>query len=106
MSESRGPVYEVSFTPKDLEQLRVWGEAAERRGIKGVYAEALKTIREKLATEPLSWGDPLYRLHHLRLLVCHRFYWIFSISYGVDEERHLVHVKECKLNPGDVLDDK
>jgi hypothetical protein len=106
MAEDPGTVYRVCFAKKDIEQLSAWAEKAERLGIKKEYTDALKTIQEKLATEPLTWGDPQYQLRYLGLLLHHRVHWFLHIAYAVDEARRLVYVKECRPMPGHALEEE
>jgi hypothetical protein len=73
-------------------------------GIGQEYVDALKTISQKLADQPLAWGDPQYRLPALGLLICHRVHSLLHVWYGVDEESRIVYLEEIKPRPGHPLD--
>jgi hypothetical protein len=104
MSGSSAARYRVVRSEKVRDQLRQWAETAKQTGLIGRYIEALRIIEEKLESAPLAWGDPLYRLPHLNLLLCRGIYWIFLVEYGVDESKRLVVIKEYKLVPGHPLE--
>jgi hypothetical protein len=103
MSDSSNGVYHVSYSGANLEQLRRWSDRAVDLGIGPAFAAALKTIHRKLTTDPLNWGDPSYRLHHLGLLVCHGIVWNIQAHYAVDEARRIVYVKDYQLLSGHPL---
>ena len=42
---------------------------------------------------PLSWGDPLYRLPALGLVVYHRLFEEFDVNYAVDESNRVVYLR-------------
>ena len=87
-----------------MDQIRVWGQRAEALGIKAEFVEALKFINNKLALEPLSWGDPQFRPRHLDLLMCHGIHAYFHVQYAVDEGKHIIYFKDLHLIPGSKLD--
>ena len=49
--------------------------------------------------DPLGWGDPEYRLDHLKLTMCRGIAEILLITYGVDLRRRIVHIKQIRLMP-------
>jgi len=104
MSNSSAGSYRVVRSEKVRNQLRQWAETANEMGLIDQYIDALKVIEEKLQKEPLAWGDPLYRLPHLGLLLCRGIHWIFLVEYGVDESKRLVVIKEYRLLPGHPLE--
>jgi hypothetical protein len=65
MAEQPSGTYKVCCAQKDLEQLRALSAKAESLGFRQEFLAALKTINHKLATEPLTWGDPQYHLSNL-----------------------------------------
>lgn len=104
MSESAAAPYRVVRSEKVRDQLRQWAETAKQLGFIDPYIDALRIIEEKLRREPLAWGDPLYRLPNLELLLCRGIYSIFLVEYGVQESKRLVFIKDYKLLPGHPLE--
>jgi hypothetical protein len=64
----------------------------------------LRFIIERLTNDPLGWGDPNYRLHHLGLLRCRGLRSPLSVYYAVDEVRRIVYLTEFRPSPGSPLD--
>ena len=58
----------------------------------------------RLETDPGSWGDPIFRLHNLGLLLYRAFATFFYVTYSVDEGRRIVYVSQVALPPGGVFD--
>jgi hypothetical protein len=106
MTEQPGGPYQVCCSEKELERLRVLAQRATTLGIRKEFLAALKSINQKLSSEPLSWGDPQYRLSNLGLLFCHGIYSMLHAYYAVSEERHLVFVKEILALPNSPLGDQ
>jgi hypothetical protein len=52
--------------------------------------EALKTILDKLQTEPLTWGDPEYHPRKKGSLDCHEVCSPLVVRYVVFEPEHKV----------------
>jgi hypothetical protein len=61
---------------------------------------ALRRIDFRLRVDPIGFGDPSYRLHHLGLLKCLGYRPPLYVYYAVDEVRHIAYVTEVKLTPG------
>lgn len=93
MASNSSSSYHLVTTPEQLQQLRTWGERATRLGRKAEYLAALRTIHHKLTTEPLTWGDPWYRLTQLDLQVYQGACSPLHVSYAIDEERQIVYLK-------------
>ncbi|OAI47117.1 hypothetical protein AYO44_10085 [Planctomycetaceae bacterium SCGC AG-212-F19] len=104
MTPSSGNRYKVCCAPKDLEQLKAWGKKAAKLGMRDAFIAALKTINDRLATDPLAWGDPYFHLRQLGLLCCHGIHAMLHVYFAVDDEKKLVFVKEFKILPGHPLE--
>jgi len=85
------------------QQLTQWGQDADRLGVLPVYGESLRTMNRHLTPEPFVWGDPLYLLRVIDLLVCRGFAQLFYVRYSVDRVRRLVYVMEVVAAPGSGL---
>jgi hypothetical protein len=97
-----GP-YKVACAGRALQQLRACLDWAIASGRREPYVAAATAIQQKLATEPLSWGDPLFRLHQLGLVRCQGVAPPFLVNYAVDEQRRIVYVQDIQLLPNDPL---
>jgi hypothetical protein len=80
-----------------LAQLRAWGASAVRRGEGAVYVEALNFINHKLTADPASWGDPLYPLRKVGLMMRRGLRRPLQVHYAVDENLRVVFVKSFAL---------
>jgi hypothetical protein len=58
---------------------------------------SLRQILERLRKDSLVFGDPVYRLPALKLLICHAVILPVFVAYGVHEERPLVFIRDFKL---------
>ncbi len=103
MPDPQGTSFKLCWSEKNRARVRALGKKAVQNGIRDEFLEALKHILGKLATEPLSWGDPNYRLHAAGLVVCHGIYSILQVYYGVDTQRRLIYIKDIEPLPGHVL---
>jgi hypothetical protein len=73
-------------------------------GLKKEFAEAVRLVIENLETRPLTWGDPLFHLRNLRLLMFRATQNMLLVSYGVHEEERIVFVRQFRIVPGSPLD--
>ena len=103
MAEPDGKPYKVCYSQATLDELEGLAASATSLGMAGEFLEALKLINEKLTFDPLAWGDPQYRLPALGLLICHGITSMLHVYYGVNEEHHLVFVKEILPLPNSLL---
>jgi hypothetical protein len=95
--------YQVVYFPDLLKQLKQWAQRAVDLGLADQFRAALKSAQDRLQSDPMTWGDPLYRLRHLGLVVHHRVEPLFHVLYAVDENRRVVYVKNIKPRPGHPL---
>jgi hypothetical protein len=100
MPDSSGGPYKVVWSQQTREQVHRWANKAADLGMRDQYLAALRAILQKMADQPLTWGDPLYRLHQLGLVVYRGLYPPLRVHYAADESRRIVYVKEVDLLPG------
>ena len=103
MSPSAEVPFRVVCSQVILTRLRAWGDLAASQDRLDEYLTSLKEVMERLTNAPLTWGDPLYHLEHLALVVFRRVYRFFVIEYGVHEEKKIVFIKQWELMPGQPL---
>jgi hypothetical protein len=97
MADSSGNVYRVPCPAPILAQHRDWGAAAVGRGDGAEYLDALNFINHKLTTDPANWGDPLYPLRRVVLMMRRGLRRPLQVHYAVDENLRLVFVKSFAL---------
>src|SRR5215831_13653866 len=85
--------YRVAYPQPVLQQVRDWTQGSLGSRFRVQAALALQIIDRQLTAEPLTWGDPLYHLRHLRMVVCEAICFPFIVTYGVNEEQRLVLVQ-------------
>ncbi len=66
-------------------------------GKRQTFMAALQKIGERLAEDPLNFGDPLYRLPSLHLRVFHAVVQPLIVYYAVHEEKRLVFIRSFKI---------
>lgn len=60
----------------------------------------MKGIHQRLSKSPSDWGDPLYRLPHLQLMLYRGTHTPLNVIYALDEQRKLVYLTEVWPMPG------
>lgn len=70
-----------------------WSNGRIGLRFRGQAVAALRIIYQGLTSSPLEWGDPLYRLPNLGMLVHHRIIFPIYVAYGVNVEHRLVVVR-------------
>ncbi len=97
--------YRLIFSTFSRERIKDLARKAVAAGLASKLAKALLFIQQKLTREPLTWGDPQYRLPSLGWLIFQGYYGGFlRIQYGVDEPNRIVYVKEIRMMPGHFLE--
>lgn len=99
MEHSETP-YQVDYAGLFLRQLEDLVNQAVRLGTLADLAATVKTIHQRLSMTPLEWGDPLYRLRHLELIVYRGTLAPINVHYAVDEQRKLVYLTQVWPMPG------
>lgn len=61
------------------------------------FLVALRSIGERLRTDPLNFGEPQYRLPALRLHVYQGVVAPLVVDYAVHEDRPLVFIRAFKV---------
>ncbi len=104
MPEPPDTPHKVVHSQAILATLRHWAELAEHAGLRQEYADALRVVQDRLAQDPLTWGDPLYRAHHLALTIYRGLHWFLIVDYGVHDDEPLVFIKQYRLRSGNPLE--
>ena len=98
-SQGNGPpvlyVVRLSGMARDEVKARYQEAVASGRGWR--FLSALVKINEQLRHQPVSFGDPLYRLPALRLQVFQCAIAPLVVQYGVHEELPLVFIRKVLL---------
>jgi hypothetical protein len=99
MNSSYRVVYPESVRAA-LKDLRI---KAIRKGIGREFLLALRTIDERLRSDPLGFGDPWYRLPASKLRVMTRVVSPLVVGYAVHGEKSLVFVRGFQPFPADAF---
>ncbi|MBX9584076.1 MAG: hypothetical protein K2X87_27570 [Gemmataceae bacterium] len=94
---SPGRRYSVSTSGAFRDRLRELLADAAAAGVFDRVEAALRTIEDRLAADPVGWGDPIYRLHAAKVMVYHRLYDELSVVYGIPDGQQVVFLN--KLRP-------
>lgn len=96
--------YRVVFSGVQTARVRALGETATRRGLLPQFLAAIRVVLERLAVDPLAWGDPYSHLEFLGLQLYHRSCPPLNIFYAVDPLRRIVYIKDIDPLAGYGLD--
>jgi hypothetical protein len=91
--------YQVSCPQDILGKLRGWADRAVTVGIGKEFASDLRAVQEKLATEPLTWGEPRYTLPSGQGRVYQGAVSLVHVTYSVHEAVRVVFVIDVGLMP-------
>ena len=94
MPEGSGGPYRVVYFESTINGTRTLALKASELGIREHFIDSLKILQSKLKEEPLSWGDPLFRFHHLGLEMRHGIQSLVHVYYAVDEPNRVVYVRD------------
>ena len=73
-------------------QLQAWFEGRGEQ-----FNAAYLKILQRLRTDPLTYGEPLYPLRHMRLQVRVCSVLPLKVEFAVSEEHHMVFIKSYHL---------
>ena len=90
-------VYQVHMSQHDSALLKQRHREAAQAGRGKQFMAALRHIIERLKKDPLEFGEPLYSLPALRLLVRQGMVLPLLVDYAVHQDRPLVFVRGFKV---------
>jgi hypothetical protein len=92
-----GRRYRVHGSGKIVETLKRIQRQAARQGRGPEVLSAFRQIAERLQTEPMTLGEPLYRLPALRMQIRSVAVRPLVVDFGVCEDRPLVFLRTVRL---------
>ncbi len=101
--ESPPENYRISWSGQVLQAVTALSESAKRHALGEMFLDDLERMAERLGSDPVAWGDPLYEYHHLGLVVYRATLKLTRIHYAVDELRRIVYIQEVAALPGSKL---
>src|SRR5262249_52986841 len=87
------PLYRVVYPATVRAQTSRLLRRARAAGIESVVAAAVRTINDRLRTDPLTFGEARYHLAAMRLAVRVAICRPLVVHYAVHEEKPLVFVQ-------------
>jgi hypothetical protein len=98
MIDSNGsPSYRLIFSAQQVQRIYALHQEALNRSLGDVFIAALKEIERQLRTNPVQFGDPLYRLPAAKLVVYTRAIFPIAVDYGVHQEKPIVFIRSIRL---------
>jgi hypothetical protein len=94
MTTPPDPSFHLVYFPVMLEQVKQLRQIALDRGRADEFRTSLGVIVARLTADPQSWGEPLYPLRHLGLVVYHKVSRGLLVRSAVDEVRRIVYLRE------------
>jgi hypothetical protein len=98
-SEGNGQpsAYQVHMSGQTLKVLKQLHQEALQNGIGKAFLEAVRQIYKQRETRPVDFGEPLYRLPALNVIVYQAAIKPLVVSFAVHQETPLVFIKDFKL---------
>jgi hypothetical protein len=96
-SPGNGLLYEVKLSNKIKETIKELHQRLAHQGKGQRFLDSLRAIHNRLQQDPTNFGEPLYQLPALRLLVYQVVASGIVVYYGVHEEKPLVFLKGVQL---------
>ncbi|HEV3203340.1 MAG TPA: hypothetical protein VGY77_03105 [Gemmataceae bacterium] len=93
----RPNAFQVRMSEHTREVLKQRQREASEAGVGDQFLAALRLIWERLRFDPVTFGEPQFRLPALNLLVCQAVVAPLVVDYGVHEERRLVFIRGFKI---------
>jgi hypothetical protein len=88
--------YQVHASKLTRDGLRRQRAELAKAGKSTEFVSALRRAYERLQTAPLEFGEPLYRLPAMKLLVRQAMIGKLVIDYGIHEELPLVFIRSFR----------
>lgn len=104
MASDPTPRFTVSWSQQGLDQVRRINERAREIGILADWAGTLRRITDRLETDPRVYGDPLYPLRSLKLLIHRLIVDRVEVLYGVHETEPQVFIQSVRPRFGHPLE--
>ena len=89
--------YTVRSSKKTNFLLENLHQQAVEAGKSQIFMAALRQIADRLQKDPVSFGEPLYRLPALKLLVCQAAVLPLVVDFAVPDEMPLVFIRGFKV---------
>jgi hypothetical protein len=96
-AESGSGRYEVKLADVIVQTLRRQARNAAQTGQEEALLSAFRQVIERLREAPHDFGEPLYRLPALRMLLCHGVLRPLAVDFGICEDRPLVFIRGIRL---------
>jgi hypothetical protein len=89
--------YEVRLAKQIKNTIQQLHHQAAQRGQGHQFLDALRLIHDRLQRDPQQFGEPLYRLPALKLLVFQAIVSPIVVDYAVHQEEPVVFLKGVTL---------
>lgn len=92
--------FDIAYFPSALDEFRDLFHRAKKVGLGQQVLDAGKEIDERLRSDPIKFGDPLYPLRGLNLQLFGRAISPVFVNYAVHFDKRVVFVSSFKAAPG------
>lgn len=90
-------VYDVKHSEQTKATLKGLHRQAVQAGWGQEFVAALRHVAERLRNDPFDFGEPLFRLPALKLIVRQAVVGRLAVDYAVHEDMPLVFLRSFKL---------
>lgn len=97
------PRYKAVYSADLRDRIKALAVRALEHGVVADFLWALKTIDTKLKNEPMTFGDPYYRLPAAKLLVLGRIIKPLQVIFAVHQVLPVVFVRSLQPFPDDAF---
>jgi hypothetical protein len=90
-------VYRVSQLGSAKQALKWNYEQAKVSGEGSAFLSALRHIYQRLRHDPHGFGEPIYRLPAMKMLVCTGVYLPVVVDFGIHESEPVVIIRNVRF---------
>jgi hypothetical protein len=95
--DGRPHPYKVTHSALTGQEIKRLHQRAAQEGRGKQFVSALRAIYERLKNDPVNFGEPIFRLPALKLIVYQAGVSPVMVDYAVHEERRLVILRVLRL---------
>jgi hypothetical protein len=90
-------IYRVSQLGRAKQAFKRHYDQAKLRGKGPAFLSALRHIYQRLRNDPHGFGEPMYRLPAIKMLVCTGAYLPVVVDFGIHETEPMVIIRDVRF---------
>src|SRR5438270_11354802 len=97
MCKDTGAPFHIDYHPAVTALFLAWATRITASSVRQQFSDTLRTIEHRPQTEPCCWGEELYRLGHLGMVVRLGIESGLGVKYAAHVSARYVFVMGCSL---------